>query len=446
MKGYGKLFVCHRTDNLPKCEQFLTGLLHDCKSNIERMTERIPESDYDQLQHFISHSPWDAMAVMDSMSQKLHSTLSVPTKPINSTNGLGLIIDESGWEKSGKKSVGVARQYIGQVGKVSNGQVGVFAGLTDGTQVGLVQGRLYLPKEWTNDKARCDAAKIPPLEQIYRTKPELSVEILKTLASTVTYDWVGGDDLYGNSFTLRQYLKQTKQCFVLDVSDDLGVYLTKPKLYIPKKKAGRGRTPTAYVCEQKPVQLKTLFKEIKEEDWQTITHRNGTKGPMIRKACMFDIYVWKPIRGAQIESLQLLISTEQDGSEVKYSLCFEPDGNKLSLSTALYRQMQRYWVERAFQNVKEQLGMNQYQVRSWTAWYHHIALSLMALHFLLQIQKEDKGEIPLLSLPDIKLIFAKKLLNKLNSDEGLTRAIKVRHKKRKKDIERHFNKKSKVPK
>lgn len=446
MKGYGKLFVCHRTDNLPKCEQFLTGLLHDCKSNIERMTERIPESNYDQLQHFISHSPWDAMAVMDSMSQKLHGTLSSPSESTTSPNSLGLIIDESGWEKSGKKSVGVARQYIGQVGKVSNGQVGVFAGLTDGTQVGLVQGRLYLPKEWTKDKARCDAAKIPSSEQVYRTKPELSIEILKTLPSNVTYDWVGGDDLYGNSFTLRQYLQQERQCFVLDVSDDLGVYLTKPELYIPPKKEGRGRTPTTPVCDQKRVQLKTIFKQIKEEDWQTITHRTGTKGPMSRKAYMVDIYVWKPTRGTQIESLQLLISTELDGSEVKYSLCFEPTGNKLSLSTALYRQMQRYWVERAFQNVKEQLGMNQYQVRSWTAWYHHIALSLMALHFLLQIQKEDKSDIPLLSLPDIKLIFAKKLLNKLNSDDGLALAIKVRHKKRKKDIERHFYKKSKVPK
>lgn len=410
------------------------------------MTERIPASDYDQLQHFISHSPWDAMAVMDNMSQQLHSTLNPPTESTASPTGLGLLIDESGWEKSGKKSVGVARQYIGQVGKVSNGQVGVFAGLTDGAQVGLVQGRLYLPKEWTDDKARCDAAKIPPSEQVYRTKPELSIEILKTLASSVTYDWVGGDDLYGNSFVLRQYLQETQQCFVLDVSDNLGVYLTKPKLYIPPKKEGRGRTPTTPVCEQKPVQLKTIFKQIKEEDWQVITHRNGTKGPMIRKAYMMDIYVWKSSRGTHIESLQLLISTELDGSEVKYSLCFEPNGNKLSLSTALYRQMQRYWVERAFQNVKEQLGMNQYQVRSWTAWYHHIALSLMALHFLVQIQKEDKDQTPLLSLPDIKLIFAKKLLNKLNSDDGLALAIKMRHKKRKKDIERHFYKKSKVPK
>ena len=446
MKGYGKLFVCHKSDNILKCEQYLIGLLHNCKSNIERMTERIPKSNYDQLQHFISNSPWDGLAVMDEVSRKLYTTLRAPTNSTASSTGLGLLLDESGWEKSGKKSVGVARQYIGQVGKVSNGQVGVFAGLTDGVQVGLVQGRLYLPKEWTTDTARCDAAKIPPSEQVYRTKPELAIEILKTLPSEVTYDWVGGDDLYGNSFTLRHYLQQTEQCFVLDVSDDLGVYLNKPELYIPPKREGRGRTPTTLVCDQKPIQLKAIFKQIKKEDWQTITHRNGTKGPMTRKAYMTDIYVWKSNRGQHIESLQLLISTEVDGSEVKYSLCFKPKGEKLPLSTALPWQMQRYWVERAFQNVKEHLGMNQYQVRSWTAWYHHIALSLMALHFLLQIQKEDKGDIPLLSIADIKLIFAKKLLNKLNSDDGLAIAIKARHRKRKKDIDRHLKKNSKVPK
>lgn len=445
MKGYGDLFVCHTTDNLPKCGQFLTGLLHDCKSNIERMAERIPESNYDQLHHFISNSPWDAMKVMNSMSEKLHTTLSSSPTLERPPTSLGLIIDESGWEKAGKKSAGVARQYIGQVGKVSNGQVGVFAGLTDGTQVGLVQGRLYLPKEWTDDKERCDKAGIPKSEQVYRTKPELSVEILKTLPPSLTYDWVGGDDLYGNSYTLRKYLQDNKQGFVLDVSDDLGVYLTEPQLYIPPKKEGRGRPPTSYICDDKPIQLKKIIKQIPDEDWQIITHRNGTKGPLIRKACIMKVYVWKSTRKTRIEVLQLLISTELDGSEVKYSLCYDPE-KELSVEVALYRQMQRYWVERAFQNVKEHLGLNQYQVRSWRAWHHHVALTLMALHFLLQIQKEDKANMPLLSVPDIKLIFAKKLLNNLSSDEGLIHALNVRHQQRKDDIERRLRKFSRVPK
>jgi SRSO17 transposase len=433
------MFVCHKTDSISKCGQFISGLLHECKSNIERITERVLGSDYDQLQHFISVSPWDSFAVMNSLAEKVHTTLSEnrSTPP----KSLGLILDESGWEKSGKKSVGVARQYIGQVGKVANGQVGVFASLSDGDQVGLLQGRIYLPKEWTNDKKRCDKAGIPEAEQIYRTKPELAVEILKTLPVQVTYDWVGGDCIYGNSLAVRQYLYDKKQAFVLDVGEELGVYLASPQLYIPAKKEGRGRTPTAYVCDSEPILLKDLIKQIPEQEWQTITHRQGTKGPLIRRTTIMDVYIWKPERGAKIESVQLIISTETDGSEIKYSLCYD-EAVKMSLETALFRQMQRYWIERAFQNVKEQLGLHQYQVRSWKAWHHHIALSLMALHFILQIQKDNREEMPLLSVPDIKLIFAKKLLNNLDSDEGLIHALNVRHQKRKDDIDRF----SKVPK
>jgi len=424
-----------------QCGQYLSGLLHECKSNIERMVERIPASNYEQLQHFISDSPWDARAVMNAVAEKVSVSLAVRSAISGSTTGVGLIIDESGWEKSGKKSVGVARQYIGQVGKVANGQVGVFAALCQGEQVGLLQGRLYLPQAWVDDGVRCAQAGIPEAEQIYRTKPELAIEILKSLPAQVTYDWVGGDCLYGNSWRLRQYLYAQKQAFVLDVGEALGVYLTQPQLSLPSKKAGRGRNPTQYVCNTQPVSLKDLLTQIAPAQWQTLTHRHGTKGPLTRRATLLDVYIWQPDRQTAIEAVQLLISTEIDGSEIKYSLCYTVAG-KMSLTTALFRQMQRYWIERAVQNVKEQLGLHQYQVRSWTAWYHHVALTLMALHFMLQIQNDNQDEMPLLSIPDIKLIFAKKLLNKLNSDEGLIHALQVRHQKRKEDIDRH----SRVPK
>ena len=182
-------------------------------------------------------------------------------------------------------------------------------------------------------------------------------------------------------------------------------------------------------------------KQIPEENWQIITHRHGTKGPLIRKTTIMNVFIWKTECGTQIESVQLIISTQTNGAEIKYSLCYNVEG-KMSLEVALFRQMQRYWVERAFQNVKEQLGLHQYQVRSWKAWHHHIALSLMALHFILQIQMDNKEEMPLLSVPDVKLIFAKKLLNKLNSDDGLSDALNIRHLKRQYDIDLH----SKVPK
>jgi SRSO17 transposase len=431
---------------IDQCGQYLSGLLHECKSNIERMVERIPESDYEQLQHFISDSPWDSLGVMDLVAEKVNDSLTVSASKQGSSkqsamSGKGLILDESGWEKSGKKSVGVAYQYIGQVGKVANGQVGVFASLCNGEQVGLLQGRLYLPQEWVDDKERCRKAGIPETEQIYRTKPELAVEILKSLPATVTYDWVGGDCIYGNSPVVRQHLYGKEQPFVLDVGEELGVYLEPPQPYIPAKKAGRGRAPTAYVCDSQPLSLKLLFKQIPDEQWLTLTHRHGTKGPLTRKAVILDVHLWKPEYETTLESLQLLISSETDGSEIKYALCYTP-GRKLAVDTALFCQMQRYWCERAFQNAKEQLGLHQYQVRSWRAWHHHIALTLMALHFILQIQVDNQEEMPLLSVPDVKLIFAKKLLNKLNSDEGLLHALQVRHRHRKIDIVRR----SKVPK
>lgn len=244
----------------------------------------MPDGDYQQLQHFISESPWDGLAVMNRVAEKVGQTLGL-SKPVpgimpGMEASTGLLLDESGWEKSGKKSVGVARQYIGQVGKVANGQVGVFAALCSGGRVGLLQGRLYLPREWALDGKRCEKAGIPVAERAYRTKPELAVEILGTLPGGVSYDWVGGDSIYGNSPCLRQYLYGVGQPFVLDV------------------------------------------------------------------------WLWKPEQGAYVEKCQLLISTEADGSEVKHSLCYQPNG-RMPLETALFRQMQRYWIERAFQNVKE---------------------------------------------------------------------------------------------
>src|SRR5204863_9011727 len=145
-------------------------------------------------------------------AQNVHATLSVepPAGRLIESSSKALILDESGWEKAGSKSVGVARQYIGQVGKIANGQVGVFACLCNGQQVGLVQGRLYLPKEWIDDKKRCTKAGIADTDRLYRTKPELAVEILKTLPATVTYDWVGGDCIYGNCLVVRQHLYDQK--------------------------------------------------------------------------------------------------------------------------------------------------------------------------------------------------------------------------------------------
>jgi len=199
------------------------------------MAERIPDSNYQQLQHFISESEWDAKAVMKDVARKTNQSL-------ESLSGeKGLILDESGNEKAGEKSVGVTRQYIGNVGKVCNAQVGVYAGLSRGDKISLVGTKLYLPKEWTQDKKRCEKAGIPQPDQKYRTKPELGLEIIKELEGEIEYDWIGGDSVYGNSVDLRKSLRELGKAFVMDVGEELQVCLEKPEPYVPK--SGNGKEP-----------------------------------------------------------------------------------------------------------------------------------------------------------------------------------------------------------
>lgn len=346
----------------------------------------------------------------------------------------GLLLDESGWQKAGTKSVGVARQYIGQVGKVCNAQVGVFAALVRGERVGIVNARLYLPAGWSADQPRCKAAGMPTAHQVYQTKAELAVLMLTELEELVTYDWVGGDSIYGDSPTLRAHLLAKKQAFVLDVGQELGVYRQDPALYLPAPPVGRGCKPTRLQTDQKRVSLHSLLAQESDADWQTLPYRVSSKGQLVRQAVLVPVWVWNPHQHETAQPLYLLISRLVDGSEVKYSLVYAPDGSP-DLPTSLYRQMQRYGraavaVERGFQDIKQELGLHQNQTRSWIGWYHHVALTMMALHFMLESRIEMAESLPLLSCSDIKLMLAKSLLNKLNQSDTLWHAIEQRHRLR----------------
>lgn len=174
--------------------------------------------------------------------------------------------------------------------------------------------------------------------------------------------------------------------------------------------------------------MKKLIGQIQEKEWQTIKYRAGTKGGLVREAVLKKVWIWK--KGTrEIEESELLISRKLDKTEVKYSLCDQPTG-ELSLEKALFRQMQRYWIERAFQEIKEQIGLHQYQVRGWRAWQHHTALTMMALHFILETQVENAENLPLMSCGDVKLMLASILKNKLDEPETLMETIHHRHKLR----------------
>ena len=204
------------------------------------------------------------------------------------------------------------------------------------------------------------------------------------------------------------------------------------------RSSGGGRPRSRWVIDEEKISLKNLIGEIEEKQWQVIKYRQGTKGKLVREAVLKKVWIWKKGR-AEIEEAELLISRKIDKTEVKYSLCHEPAG-ELEIERGLIRQMQRYWIERAFQEIKEQLGLHQYQVRGWKAWHHHIALTMMALHFILETQIENAENLPLMSCGDVKLMLGKILKNKLDEPEILMETIHQRHRVRQKDIMRckHF--------
>ena len=422
MASYAACFRPRLHGQLAHCQQYIKGLFHACRSNVERMNERLPDSNYDALHHFISESAWDGQVVMDEVARRVQATL-------GEVGGeQGLLLDECGWEKAGHKSVGVGRQYIGQVGKLSNGQVGVFAVLSRGTSAGLVGGQLYLPEAWSSDAARCTQAQVPLAARAYRSKPALAAALVEHLLGQglVRADWVGGDAAYGNSPALRQALQQRGQAYVLDVGPGLQLYLADPTPETAPTWSGRGRPPRRTQPLGTALALPQVATQLPSTSWKQVTYRLGQKGPLVRQAVLVPVWRWQSSKQSA-EALYLLISRELDGTQLKYSLCYSPfQAPALGVEQALYRQMQRYWIERVFQEAKQQLGLHQNQTRSWPAWQHHVALTMMALHLLLDTQVRERETIPNLSFASLKLILAQKLQNLLHQDEALFAAVHQR--------------------
>ena len=403
------------------------------------MDERTRGSNYQRLHHFISDSPWPHKPVLQAVGRDISELLGQRGEPV------GLIIDESGHRKSGDKSVGVSRQYLGSIGKTDNGQVGVFAALSQGDDVAMVNTRLYLPKEWTDDKKRCAKAGIPLPEQEFKTKPRLALEIIEEAKGVIDYDWVGGDAAYGESTELRLGIAALGRTFVLDIRGNQALYLNPPKPYIPDGPAGRGGIKNTYKSDQQDIKVRDLLKTLPDSQWETYTYRQGTKGGKTRQVVCLNVFIWNKRRAKNdvIEELRLIISREVDGSEIKFSITNDVAGAghpPLSHCSLLYRQMQRYWVERAIQDCKDTLGMTDYQVRTWRAWHHHITLTIMALHYMLEQKILHEEHIPLLSCPDIKFFLAMNLPRKATSEQQVWELILKRHELRQKDLDRYQTK------
>lgn len=401
-------------------------------NNIERISETL-DAQYHQMHHFISDSNWEARSVIDQVAKDVNKSL--PKQTLT-----GLLIDESGWVKKGKKSVGVGHQYCGNVGKTSNSQVAVFGCLCNGKYASLVDGRLYLPKSWTTDKQRCDEAGIPIEERCFKTKPELAIDIIKhQLSMGITFDYVGADGLYGNDTAFARAINNLGLTYMLDIHSDQRIFLQRPELYLPERKSTKGPTPKKIKANIEDTAVNSYIQTLKGSDWEEFSIRDSAKGVLKGMFHFKKVYIWDKNTNS-VENRLLVISKRKtkEGEEIKYSFT-NADLAQFTKQAIAYMQAQRFFIEHSFKEQKQILGMDQFQTRKWKSWYHQIALNMMVGCFMLKEKLRNKDDIPLLSARDIMDFLVFKFYKEM-SEERMLAALKERHRKRQYDIDLCYSK------
>ena len=239
---------------------------------MERMAEAVPDSDEQVLQNFLTHSAWDYRGVMEQVAINAN-------RCVGSEVGAGLYVDESAFQKKGEKSVGVARQWNGRLGKQDNCQVGVFGALGRSDRVSLIDARLYLPEEWTKDRRRCDEADIPEAPAHHKTKIELALEIvLHARRSGVRFEWVGVDGGYRTIFCAAANAGGSRRG--LCSGHSLGsAHLCARSRVVPACAESRSWPPTRHLCERHALDGSAqVGKKKPASAWQKKTLRDTTKG------------------------------------------------------------------------------------------------------------------------------------------------------------------------
>ena len=420
-------------DNKAIAEKYTQALFVANRRNIERMDERIEESQYDHLHHFLSDSPWSSRKLIDRIAQRAFTLLFTP--PELQAYPIGCYIDESSFPKKGNKSVGVKRQWLGCKGKVDNGQVAVFTAFGRGRHCTLVDCRLYLPQCWVEDKNRCDIAGVPQDQREYKTKIELALDSVQHIgAMDLEPDFFAIDALYGSSMAFMNELELTGKPVLGRVRCDFQCYLEEPEFFLPERKSNKGRKPTKMRTESQKFSTLQIQRKSQEDDWQTIEVRDTDKGKL--RLDIIHKKIWVRCEETNVtRTRELLITRENEEGEVKYSYTLVIPNGCTDLQRLVQMDRQRYWIERSFQDAKNEVGLDEYQVRKYEAFYHHMSLSMLAYLFLTERRMSFTGKIDFLSCADIKKFLEFLIPNKAKTLEDLYIQMLIRHKKRQASID-----------
>ena len=368
-----------RVERQTQAGLYVRGLLLDGeRKSIEPMSARLPGADVQALRQFVNQSPWDWGPVQAALTGLMLDRL-LPEAV--------LILDETSFPKQGTQSVGVARQYCGALGKTANCQVAVSVHLgTDHACLPLTWG-LYLPQPWIDDPARRTAARVPDTVT-YQTKADLALAALDRVRTWgVGARVVLADAGYGTSHEFRAALTARGLPYCVQVAATVKGWLEAPAPPGPPPYQGRGRPrrriPRAELPE--PFALDEVAATLPVTAWHAVTWRQGTKGAMqsrFAQTALWPAHRWTTTRALPVAPVTLLIEWPRgDEAPTKYWLADLP-GEALGLRRFVRLAKGRWRIEQDYRELKDELGLDHFEGRSWPGWHHHVTLATMAYAFL----------------------------------------------------------------
>jgi SRSO17 transposase len=299
--------------------------------------------------------------------------------------------------------------------------------------VSLINERLYLPQEWVDSPRRCDEAKIPQSERVFRSKAQLALEMVREGRSQgLRHQWVSLDGGYGKEGWLLRQMDRDGETWVADVHRDQVVYLEDPRPVVPQRSSPKGKAPSRLVAQSPSVRVDKWAEAQPASSWKKVKVRESTKGTLSVEVLHRQVWLWDG-QEAAAHCWHLIVRREiASPREIKYSLSNAPQG--VTVERLAYQQAQRYWVEQALRNGKSEAGMGDYQLRVWQGWHHHMTMVMLAMLFMLEVRREHKEELSLLSCHDIVEVLRVVLPRGNATFEEITRQIEERHRRRQASI------------
>jgi len=363
-----------RPEPRENAKMYICGLLSDLqRKNIESIAYRY-DRDRRALQKFIGTAPWNHQPLQQELARQIGNE-------IGEDDGV-IVFDPSAHKKYGNDSVGVQRQWLGRLGKVDNGQVGIYMGYASRKEHTLVDMRLYLPKQWAKDKARRKKCGIPKKIH-YQTRHELALNMLENNSKYLPHGWIAGDDEMGRSSRFRRHLRALGEQYLLAVPSNTSIRDLDRK---PPAYAGRGQPP------RQPFQRVDRWRNSLDGNvWTKVDVRDGEKGPLV-----VEIVTCRVVARTErswhepVEELLIATRTPDGNGKVKYDyyLSNAPADTPLEELAQVVKAEHR--IEDCLKRAKSEAGLSDYEVRTWTGWHHHQTLSLMALWFLILETRRGK--------------------------------------------------------